>query len=84
MSVFAPFYTTTSGADDKRVRGGCGHLHARAEGAVACALEGSGLPVVVDRAGKTILPMARALDAALATAVGATEGGGSREARHAG
>ena len=82
--IFARFYTTTAAADDRRVSGGCGHLHARAAQAVACALEGGGFPVAVDRAGKTILRMDKALDAALAAAVGTSEGGGSHEARHAG
>lgn len=74
--VFTRFYTTTSDPDDKRVRGGCGHLHPQAERAVACALERGEYPVPVDRAGKTILRMDKPLDAALAAALGTAEAGG--------
>ena len=92
------FYTTTDGPEDKRVRGGCGHLHQAAGGAVACALKGAGYPVRVDRAGKSVLRMDPALDAALKAALDGAEsapsgpaeavkkkgGGGNREACRAG
>ena len=82
--VFTRFYTTTAGPDDAKVRDGCGHLHPRADRAVACALERGDYPVTVARCGKAILPLDPALDAALAAALGTAEGGGSREAGRAG
>ena len=50
------WYTTTDHANDRRVTGGCGHLHPVPERAVACSIERGDVPVAVDRAGKEILP----------------------------
>ena len=74
--LLSRFYTTTAGPDDRRVRDGCGHLHPQADRAVACALRRGDYPVTVDRAGKSVLPMDQALDAALAAALGTAGGGG--------
>ena len=68
--ILTRLYTTTAEPDGERIRGGRGHLHAHAERAVACALERGDYPVTTDRAGKLILPMSKALDVALAAALG--------------
>ena len=81
--IFARPYTTTDTPNDKRVRGGCGHLHVRAADAIACAIERNDIPVVVDRAGRCIQPDDQELIAAFAAAVEAGKGGGNRKARHA-
>ena len=54
-SIFTRYSSTTSSPKDTRVTGGCGHLHAAPESAVACAAETDTAPVVVARDGKEIL-----------------------------
>lgn len=74
--MFTRYYTTTTFEPDaERVRDGCGHLHPGAADAVACSIQRGDIPVVVDRAGKCILPDDEALVTAFGDAIRAGKGG---------